>query len=142
VPPQARWDYLRDRAKSAAIGQDVDDAMDAIEKDITSLKGVLPNEYVKEKLDKASLGGLIDIISTVALGDSVSRPNDVLGKVYKYLLGQFALSENKKGGQFYTPRCMVQLLVELLKPYEGCVFDPYCDFGGMFVQSEKRCFSK
>lgn len=137
VPPQARWDYLRGRAKLATIGKDVDDAMDAIEKDNPSLKGVLPKEYAKEKLDKQSLGGLIDIISTIALGDSVSRSNDVLGRVYEYFLGKFALAEGKKGGQFYTPRCVVQLLVEMLEPYEGRVLDPCCGSGGMFVQSEK-----
>lgn len=137
VPPQARWDYLRGRAKLATIGKDVDDAMDAIEKDNPSLKGVLPKEYAKEKLDKQSLGGLIDIISTIALGDSVSRSNDVLGRVYEYFLGQFSLAEGKKGGQFYTPRCVVQLLVEMLEPYEGRVLDPCCGSGGMFVQSEK-----
>ncbi len=137
VPPQARWDYLQSRAKLATIGKDVDDAMYAIEKDNPSLKGVLPKEYVKEKLDKQSLGGLIDIISAIALGDSVSHSNDVLGHVYEYFLGQFALAEGKKGGQFYTPRCVVQLLVEMLEPYEGRVFDPCCGSGGMFVQSEK-----
>ena len=137
VPPQARWDYLRGRAKLATIGKDMDDAMDSIEKDNPSLKGVLPKEYAKEKLDKQSLGGLIDIVSTVALGDSVSRSNDVLGRVYEYFLGQFALAEGKKGGQFYTPRCVVELLVEMLEPYEGRVFDPCCGSGGMFVQSEK-----
>lgn len=137
VPPQARWNYLKGRAKLASIGKDVDDAMDAIEKDNPSLKGVLPKEYAKEKLDKQSLGGLIDLISTIALGDSVSRSNDVLGRVYEYFLGQFALAEGKKGGQFYTPRSVVQLLVEMLEPYAGRVFDPCCGSGGMFVQSEK-----
>ena len=137
VPPQARWDYLQGRAKLVTIGKDVDDAMDAIEKDNPSLKGVLPKEYAKEKLDKQSLGGLIDIISTIALGDSVSCYNDVLGRVYEYFLGQFALAEGKKGGQFYTPRCVVQVLVEMLEPYEGRVLDPCCGSGGMFVQSEK-----
>lgn len=137
VPPQARWDYLRGRAKLPTIGKDVDDAMDAIEKDNLSLQGVLPKEYAKEKLDKQSLGGLIDIISTIALGDTLSRSNDVLGTVYEYFLGQFALAEGKKGGQFYTPRCLVQLLVEMLEPYEGRVLDPCCGSGGMFVQSEK-----
>ncbi len=137
VPSQARWDYLQGRAKLASIGKDTDDAMEAIEKDNPSLKGVLPKDYAKEKLDKQSLGGLIDIISTIALGDSVSRSNDVLGRVYEYFLGQFALAEGKKGGQFYTPRCVVQLLVEMLEPYEGRVLDPCCGSGGMFVQSEK-----
>jgi len=137
VPPKARWDFLQGRAKLSTIGKDIDDAMDAIEKDNPSLKDVLPKEYAKEKLDKQSLGGLIDIISTVALGDNISRSNDVLGRVYEYFLGQFALAEGKKGGQFYTPRCVVQLLVEMLEPYEGRVLDPCCGSGGMFVQSEK-----
>lgn len=137
VPPQARWDYLQSRAKLPTIGKDIDDAMDAIEKDNPSLKGVLPKEYAKEKLDKQSLGGLIDLIGTIALGDSASRSNDILGRVYEYFLGQFALAEGKKGGQFYTPRSVVRLLVEMLEPYEGRVFDPCCGSGGMFVQSEK-----
>jgi type I restriction enzyme M protein len=137
VPPQARWDYLQSRAKLPTIGKDIDEAMEAIEKDNPSLKGVLPKEYAKEKLDKQSLGGLIDLIGTIALGDSVSKSNDILGQVYEYFLGQFALAEGKKGGQFYTPRSVVQLLVEMLEPYEGRVFDPCCGSGGMFVQSEK-----
>jgi len=137
VPPQARWDYLQSRAKLPTIGKDIDEAMEAIEKDNPSLKGVLPKEYAKEKLDKQSLGGLIDLIGTIALGDSVSKSSDILGQVYEYFLGQFALAEGKKGGQFYTPRSVVQLLVEMLEPYEGRVFDPCCGSGGMFVQSEK-----
>ncbi len=137
VPPQARWDYLQSRAKLPTIGKDIDDAMEAIEKYNESLKGILPKEYAKEKLDKQSLGGLIDLISTIALGDSVSRSTDILGRVYEYFLGQFALAEGKKGGQFYTPRSVVQLLVEMLEPYAGRVFDPCCGSGGMFVQSEK-----
>lgn len=137
VPEKSRWSYLQDRAKLGTIGKDVDDAMDAIEEANPSLRGVLPKEYAKEKLDKQSLGGLIDLIGTIALGDSVSKSKDVLGRVYEYFLGQFALAEGKKGGQFYTPSCVVQLLVELLQPYEGRVFDPCCGSGGMFVQSEK-----
>ena len=137
VPPQARWDYLQSRAKLPTIGKDIDEAMEAIEKDNPSLKGVLPKEYAKEKLDKQSLGGLIDLIGTIALGDSASKSNDILGQVYEYFLGQFALAEGKKGGQFYTPRSVVRLLVEMLEPYEGRVFDPCCGSGGMFVQSEK-----
>jgi type I restriction enzyme M protein len=137
VPPQARWDYLQSRAKLPTIGKDIDEAMDAVEKDNPSLKGVLPKEYAKEKLDKQSLGGLIDLIGTIALSDSVSKSSDILGQVYEYFLGQFALAEGKKGGQFYTPRSVVQLLVEMLEPYEGRVFDPCCGSGGMFVQSEK-----
>ncbi len=137
VPPQARWDYLQSRAKLPTIGKDIDEAMEVVEKDNPSLKGVLPKEYAKEKLDKQSLGGLIDLIGTIALGDSVSKSSDILGQVYEYFLGQFALAEGKKGGQFYTPRSVVQLLVEMLEPYEGRVFDPCCGSGGMFVQSEK-----
>ncbi|TCL63729.1 type I restriction enzyme M protein [Hydrogenispora ethanolica] len=137
VPPQARWDYLQSRAKLPTIGKDIDEAMEAVEKDNPSLKGVLPKEYAKEKLDKQSLGGLIDLIGTIALGDSVSKSSDILGQVYEYFLGQFALAEGKKGGQFYTPRSVVRLLVEMLEPYEGRVFDPCCGSGGMFVQSEK-----
>lgn len=137
VPPKARWDYLQSRAKLPTIGKDIDEAMEAVEKDNPSLKGVLPKEYAKEKLDKQSLGGLIDLIGTIALGDSVSKSSDILGQVYEYFLGQFALAEGKKGGQFYTPRSVVQLLVEMLEPYEGRVFDPCCGSGGMFVQSEK-----
>ena len=125
------------RAKLGTIGKDVDDAMEAIEDLNPGLRGVLPKEYAKEKLDKQSLGGLIDLIGTIALGDSVSESKDVLGQVYEYFLGQFALAEGKKGGQFYTPSCVVQLLVEILEPYQGRVFDPCCGSGGMFVQSEK-----
>lgn len=125
------------RAKLGTIGKDVDDAMEAIEDLNPGLRGVLPKEYAKEKLDKQSLGGLIDLIGTIALGDSVSESKDVLGRVYEYFLGQFALAEGKKGGQFYTPSCVVQLLVEILEPYQGRVFDPCCGSGGMFVQSEK-----
>ncbi len=111
--------------------------MDAIEKDNPSLKGVLPKIYARQNLDKQSLGGLIDLIGTIALGDETAKAKDVLGQVYEYFLGQFALAEGKKGGQFYTPRSVVQLLVEMLEPYEGRVFDPCCGSGGMFVQSEK-----
>lgn len=137
VPEKARWSYLQDHAKLGTIGKDVDDAMEAIEESNPGLRGVLPKEYAKEKLDKQSLGGLIDLIGTIALGDSVSKSKDVLGRVYEYFLGQFALAEGKKGGQFYTPSCVVQLLVELLQPYKGRVFDPCCGSVGMFVQSEK-----
>lgn len=137
VPEKARWGYLQSRAKLPTIGTDVDGAMEAIEEANPALLGVLPKEYAKEKLDKQSLGGLIDLIGTIALGDSVAKSKDILGRVYEYFLGQFALAEGKKGGQFYTPSCVVQLLVELLQPYRGRVFDPCCGSGGMFVQSEK-----
>ncbi len=137
VPPSARWSYLQGRAKLPEIGKDIDSAMDAIEQDNNSLKGVLPKVYAKENLDPVSLGGLIDLISNISLGDAKSRSADVLGHVFEFFLGEFALAEGKKGGQFYTPRSVVELLVEMLEPYEGRVFDPCCGSGGMFVQSEQ-----
>ncbi len=136
VPPAARWSYLQASAKQATIGKIVDDAMDAIERDNTQLKGVLPKVFARQNLDPASLGGLIDLVSNIALGDAKSRSADVLGHVFEYFLGEFALSEGKQGGQFYTPRSIVELLVSMLEPYKGRVFDPCCGSGGMFVQSE------
>ena len=145
VPQAARWSYLQGRAKLPTIGKDIDEAMDAIEKDNPSLKGVLPKVYAQEKLDKGSLGGLVDLISTAVFVNSqaqsgalsLSKGKDLLGRVFEYFLGEFALAEGKKGGQFYTPESVVKLLVEMLEPYEGRVFDPCCGSGGMFVQSEK-----
>lgn len=137
VPPSSRWGWLQGRAKLPTIGKDVDDAMDAIEKDNPSLRGVLPKVYAQEKLDKQNLGGLIDLVGSAALGTKEAQSKDVLGKVYEYFLGEFALAEGKKGGQFYTPGSVVKLLVEMLEPYEGRVLDPCCGSGGMFVQSEK-----
>jgi type I restriction enzyme M protein len=137
VPPSARWHWLQGKAKLPTIGKDVDDAMDAIEKDNPSLRGVLPKVYAQEKLDKQSLGSLIDLIGSATLGTKEAQSKDILGKVYEYFLGEFALAEGKKGGQFYTPASVVKLLVEMLEPYEGRVFDPCCGSGGMFVQSEK-----
>jgi len=138
VPPSARWTWLQGRAKLPTIGKDIDDAMDAIERDNPqSLKGVLPKVYAQEKLDKANLGGLIDLISTATLGTKEAQSKDILGRVFEYFLGEFALAEGKKGGQFYTPGSVVKLLVEMLEPFEGRVFDPCCGSGGMFVQSEK-----
>src|SRR6056297_2825591 len=137
VPEIARWTYLQNNAKLPTIGKIVDDAMDAIEKDNPSLKNVLPKVYARGNLDVSNLGGLIDLIGNIALGNAKARSADVLGHVFEYFLGQFALAEGKKGGQFYTPRSVVQLLVEMLQPYKGRVFDPCCGSGGMFVQSEK-----
>ncbi|MDD5242431.1 MAG: class I SAM-dependent DNA methyltransferase [Syntrophorhabdaceae bacterium] len=137
VPKAARWEYLQKNAKKPEIGKLVDDAMDAIEKDNPSLKGVLTKNYARPALDKQRLGELIDLIGTIGLGDSESRSKDILGRVYEYFLGQFADAEGKKGGQFYTPRSIVNLLVEMLEPYKGRIFDPCCGSGGMFVQSEK-----
>lgn len=137
VPPDARWKWLQGRAKLPTIGKDIDDAMDAIEKDNRSLKGVLPKVFAQEKLDKQNLGGLVDLVSTATLGTKEAQSKDLLGRVFEYFLGEFALAEGKKGGQFYTPASVVKLLVEMLEPYEGRVFDPCCGSGGMFVQSEK-----
>jgi len=137
VPSASRWTYLQGRAKLPTIGKDIDDAMDAIEKDNPSLKGVLPKVFAQEKLDKANLGGLVDLVSTATLGTKEAQSKDLLGRVFEYFLGEFALAEGKKGGQFYTPASVVKLLVEMLEPYEGRVFDPCCGSGGMFVQSEK-----
>ncbi len=137
VPPSSRWSFLQSHAKQPTIGKAVDEAMDAIERENNSLKGVLPKVYARQNLDPTSLGGLIDLIAKIALGDAKARSADVLGHVFEYFLGEFALAEGKKGGQFYTPRSVVELLVEMLEPYEGRVFDPCCGSGGMFVQSEK-----
>lgn len=137
VPQLARWSYLYSHAKQPTIGTDIDTAMESIEKENPTLKGILPKVYARPNLDKAALGGLIDLIGNIALGDVASKAKDLLGKVYEYFLGEFALAEGKKGGQFYTPRSVVQVLVEMLEPYKGRVFDPCCGSGGMFVMSEK-----
>ncbi len=137
VPEIARWSYLQSKAKLPDIGKTVDDAMDAIEKDNPSLRDVLPKVFARGNLDPTNLGGLIDLISNVALKEAKQRSADVFGHVFEYFLGEFALAEGKKGGQFYTPRSVVELLVEMLEPYKGRVFDPCCGSGGMFVQSEK-----
>lgn len=137
VPPQARWSFLQAQAKQPKIGNLVDEAMDAIEKENNSLKGVLPKVFARQNLDPTSLGELIDLVGNIALGDAKSRSADVLGHVFEYFLGEFALAEGKQGGQFYTPRSIVELLVLMLEPYKGRVFDPCCGSGGMFVQSEK-----
>ncbi len=137
VPEIARWSYLQSKAKLPEIGKDVDSAMDAIEKDNPSLKDVLPKVFARGNLDPTSLGSLIDLVGNIALGDAKARSADVLGHVFEYFLGEFALAEGKQGGQFYTPRSIVELLVKMLEPYKGRVFDPCCGSGGMFVQSEK-----
>src|SRR4029434_1315364 len=119
------------------IGKIVDDAMVAIERDNLRLKGILPKDYARPALDKNRLGELIALIATIGLGDQTSRSKDILGRVYEYFLSRFASAEGKKGGQFYTPQGVVRLLVEMLAPYKGRVYDPCCGSGGMFVQSEK-----
>jgi len=144
VPPEARWPHLKAQAKQPTIGQLVDDAMAGIERDNPALKSVLPKDYARPALDKTRLGQLIDLISNIKVGDEASRAKDVLGRVYEYFLSQFASAEGKKGGEFYTPRCVVKLLVEMLEPYRGRVYDPCCGSSGMFVQSVKfiRAHSK
>jgi len=137
VPKEARWSHLQANAKQPDIGKIIDNAMDLIEENNKSLKGVLTKDYSRPAINKERLGELIDLIGTIGLGDEESRSKDILGRVYEYFLGQFASAEGKKGGQFYTPRCIVQLLVEMIQPYKGRVFDPCCGSGGMFVQSEK-----
>ena len=137
VPPEGRWSYLQNNAKRPEIGTLVDDALAAIERDNKVLKGVLPRDYARPALDKARLGEIIDLIATIGLGDKQARERDVLGRVYEYFLGKFAAAEGKLGGQFYTPQCVVKLLVEMLEPYKGRVLDPCCGSGGMFVQAAK-----
>ncbi len=137
VPKDARWAQLQAKAKQPTIGKLLDDAMVAIERDNPTLKGVLPRDYARPALDKQRLGELIDLIGTIGLGDKENRSRDLLGRVYEYFLTLFASAEGKNGGQFYTPRCVVRVLVEMLSPYKGRVFDPCCGSGGMFVQSEK-----
>jgi type I restriction enzyme M protein len=136
VPPEARWSHLKAQAKQPTIGELVDDAMAGVERDNVSLKGVLPKDYARPNLDKVRLGQLIDLITNIQVGDAGSRSKDVLGRVYEYFLAQFASAEGKNAGEFYTPRSIVRLLVEMLEPYKGRVYDPCCGSAGMFVQSE------
>lgn len=136
VPKEARWENIKKNAKQPTIGQIIDNAMVAIEKENKSLKGVLPKNYSRPELDKTKLGELIDLFS-FKVGDSESRAKDVLGRVYEYFLSKFASAEGKNGGEFYTPQSVVKLLVEMIEPYKGRVYDPCCGSGGMFVQSER-----
>jgi len=137
VPKEARWPFLKANAPQPAIGTTVDDAMAAIERENATLKGVLPKDYGRPGLDKQRLGQLINLVSDIGLGSPADRAKDVLGRVYEYFLSQFASAEGKKGGQFYTPSHVVRVLVEMLAPYKGRVYDPCCGSGGMFVSSEK-----
>lgn len=147
MPKEARWSHIQDRAKQGVIldkngkqttiGTLIDEAMLAIETENPRLKGVLPIQYARPDLDKQRLGELIDLISKIGLGDASSRSKDILGRVYEYFLGQFAEKEGKGGGEFYTPQSVVKLLVEMIEPYKGRIYDPCCGSGGMFVQSEK-----
>ena len=135
VPTNARWSALREQARQPEIGRLVDDAMAAVERDNDVLSGVLPKDYARVSLDKRRLGQLIDLISNINVGSEGARSTDVLGRVYEYFLSQFASDEGRRGGEFYTPRSVVRLLVEMLEPYKGRVYDPCCGSGGMFVQS-------
>jgi type I restriction enzyme M protein len=135
VPAEARWTYLQDRAKQPEIGVLIDKAMDHIEKENPTLKGVLPKQFARAEIDKRLLGELVDLIGTIGFTDVDHGADDVLGRVYEYFLGQFASSEGKRAGEYYTPRSVVRLLVEMLEPYKGRVYDPCCGSGGMFVQS-------
>jgi type I restriction enzyme M protein len=137
VPKNARWKELQAKARQPTIGKLIDDGMIAIEKENPTLKGVLPKSYGRPDLDKARLGEVMDLIGSIGLGDKKSRSKDLLGRVYEYFLSMFASAEGKRGGQFYTPSCVVKTLVEMLAPYKGRVYDPACGSGGMFVSSEK-----
>ena len=135
VPQEARWAHLEGKAKQPSIGWLLDDAMTAIERDNPILEDVLPKDYARPALDPQRLGQLIDLVSNIRVGDEDARSRDVLGRVYEYFLSQFASAEGKKGGEFYTPRCVVKMLVEMLEPWQGRVYDPCCGSSGMFVQS-------
>ena len=135
VPPEARWSILQSQARQPSIGQVVDEAMTAIERDNPALKDVLPKDYARPALDQTRLGQVVDLVSNIKVGGAEARATDVLGGVYEYFLEQFALAEGRKGGEFYTPRSVVRLLVEMLEPYQGRVYDPCCGSSGMFVQS-------
>jgi len=137
VPKVARWSNLQAKARDPLIGKILDDAMVAIERDNPTLKGVLPKDYARPGLDKATLGDLINMFANVGIGGKANRSKDILGRVYEYFLSEFASQEGKKGGQFYTPRPVVKLLVEMLAPYKGRIYDPCCGSAGMFVQSEE-----
>jgi len=137
VPKEARWSHLQANARQPTIGKLIDDAMADIEKVNPGLKGVLPKDYNRPALDKVMLGELIDLVSGIGMGEPNDTAKDILGRVYEYFLGGFAGSEGKRGGEFYTPRSVVRVLVEMLEPYKGRVYDPCCGSGGMFVQSER-----
>jgi len=137
VPPEARWAVLRDNARQPAIGTLVDGAMSALERENPALRDVLPKIYGRPSLDKERLGTLIDNFTNLTVGGQGSGSRDVLGQVYEYFLARFASAEGKQGGEFYTPSSVVRVIVEMLAPYKGRVYDPCCGSGGMFVQSEK-----
>ena len=137
VPPEARWSALHGQARQATIGKLIDDAMAAVERDNPTLKGVLPKDYARPALDKGRLGDLVTMVTNIQVGDQEARSKDVLGRVYEYFLSQFASVKDTKGSEFYTPRSVVRLLVEMLEPFKGRIYDPCCGSAGMFVQSEE-----
>ena len=137
VPQEARWSIIQFRARQEDIGATIDRAMDVIERDNQSLNGVLPRNFGRDDLDKQVLGQVVDLVSNIKVGGTEAQATDVLGQVYEYFLEQFAIAEGRKGGEFYTPRSVVRLLVEMIEPYQGRVFDPCCGSAGMFIQSVK-----
>src|SRR5260370_14695055 len=137
VPPEARWAEIQAKGKAPNIGKLIDDAMYAIEKDNPKLKGKRARDYARRGISPERLGGLIDQIASIAVGTKEAQKKDILGRVYEYVLGKFAAAEGKLGGEFFTPSSVVRLMVEMIEPYEGRVYDPACGSGGMFVQSER-----
>ncbi|WP_294188844.1 class I SAM-dependent DNA methyltransferase [uncultured Clostridium sp.] len=137
VPENARWNYIAEKAKLPEIGSIIDTALDSIEKENDSLRGVLPKNYSRPELDKRILGEIVDLFTNINVGGTIAREKDILGRVYEYFLGKFAANEGKGGGEFYTPKSIVTLMVEMIEPYKGYVYDPACGSGGMFVQSLK-----
>lgn len=137
VPENARWNYISEKAKLPEIGSIIDTALDSIEKENDSLRGVLPKNYSRPELDKRILGEIVDVFTNINVGGTVAKEKDILGRVYEYFLGKFAANEGKGGGEFYTPKSIVTLMVEMIEPYKGYVYDPACGSGGMFVQSLK-----
>jgi len=135
VPKEARWKHIQASAKQSTIGVVIDAAMDAVEKDNPALKGVLPRNYARESLDKRRLGELVDLFSNIKLHDGDSE-KDLLGEIYEYFIGMFADAEGKRGGEFFTPKSIVELLVQMLEPGKGRIYDPCCGSGGMFAYSE------
>ena len=137
VPKEARWDFIKSHATSTAIGAVIDTALELIEKENDSLKGVLTKNYSRPELDKTRLGELVTLFTNIEVGSSAAQEKDVLGRVYEYFLSKFASAEGKLGGEFYTPSCIVRTLVEMIEPFEGQIFDPACGSGGMFCQSAR-----
>jgi len=137
VPVKARWEYLNAHSKDANIGQIIDEAMDEIERENPSLKGVLIKDYNNPNYKNVNLGELIDLFTNIKIGNKEAQDKDILGRIYEYFLGEFAANELQKGGEFYTPACLVRTMVEMIEPYKGRVYDPCCGSGGMFVQSFK-----